>query len=206
MCIRNMIDLVYINAYTKFYQNSSISSEDIEEKHIFTSIKGHNSVVYGQIYSICNPKPLLPDINVHAKFEENRSKTTQVRVGKGSADRQMDGGSNCLERISYRIMGYFCVAKFSRFYLKNMGLFFAGFNFCGRKRPRKIISIFTRKNCRVGDSTRLSLDRSTVRKQNLRPKYLNRKVIKDTCSLTDKQTKITYLHSNGLIKWLFRTK
>ena len=44
MCIRNNMDLVVINAYTKFYQNSSICSEDIEEK-IFTSIKGHNSVV-----------------------------------------------------------------------------------------------------------------------------------------------------------------
>ena len=43
------MDLVYINAYTKFYQSSSICSEDIEEKHIFTSIKGHNSVVYKQI-------------------------------------------------------------------------------------------------------------------------------------------------------------
>ena len=40
------MDLVYTNAYTKFYQNSSICSEDIEEKHIFKSIKGHNSVVY----------------------------------------------------------------------------------------------------------------------------------------------------------------
>ena len=29
------MDLVYINAYTKFYQNSSICSGDIEEKHIF---------------------------------------------------------------------------------------------------------------------------------------------------------------------------
>ena len=49
MCIRHKIDLVFINAYTKFYQNSSIFSEDIEEKHIFTSIKGHNSVVYKRI-------------------------------------------------------------------------------------------------------------------------------------------------------------
>ena len=48
MCIRNNMDLVYINAYTKYYQNSSICSEDIEEKHIFTSIKGHHSVVYKQ--------------------------------------------------------------------------------------------------------------------------------------------------------------
>ena len=31
------MDPVYINAYTKFsYQNPSICSEDIEEKHIFT--------------------------------------------------------------------------------------------------------------------------------------------------------------------------
>ena len=43
------MDLVFINAYTKRYQNSSICSEDIAEKHIFTSIKGHNSVVYKQI-------------------------------------------------------------------------------------------------------------------------------------------------------------
>ena len=42
MCIRYNMDLVYINAYTKFNQNSSICSEDIEEKHIFTPIKGHN--------------------------------------------------------------------------------------------------------------------------------------------------------------------
>ena len=49
MRIRYNMDLVYINAYTKLYQNSSICSEDIEEKHIFTSIKGHNSVDYKQI-------------------------------------------------------------------------------------------------------------------------------------------------------------
>ena len=49
MCIKNNMDLVFINAYTKFYQNSSICSEVTEEKHIFTSIKGRNSVVYKQI-------------------------------------------------------------------------------------------------------------------------------------------------------------
>ena len=68
------MDLVYINAHTKFYKNSSICSEDIEEKHIFfTSIKCHNSVVYKQIKPISKPKPLLPDINVHVKFEETQS-------------------------------------------------------------------------------------------------------------------------------------
>ena len=29
------MDLVYINAYTKFYQNSSICSEDIEENTFY---------------------------------------------------------------------------------------------------------------------------------------------------------------------------
>ena len=43
------------------------------------------------MYPSCNPKPFLPDINVHAKFEENRSKTTQVRVRKRSADGRTDG-------------------------------------------------------------------------------------------------------------------
>ena len=43
------MDLVYIIAYTKFYQTSFICSEDIVEKHIFTSMKGYNSVVYKQI-------------------------------------------------------------------------------------------------------------------------------------------------------------
>ena len=43
------MDLVFMNAYTKFYQNSFICSEEIEEKHIFTSIKGHNSVAYTRI-------------------------------------------------------------------------------------------------------------------------------------------------------------
>ena len=33
MCIRYNMDLVFINAYTKSYQNPSIYSEDIEEKH-----------------------------------------------------------------------------------------------------------------------------------------------------------------------------
>ena len=49
MCITHNMDFVFINVYTKFYQNSSICSEDIEEKHIFTSTKGHNSVVYKRI-------------------------------------------------------------------------------------------------------------------------------------------------------------
>ena len=84
--------------------------------------------------------------------------------------------------------------------------FFADFNFRGRQCPRKIISILFHKIRRVGGTTRLPLNRSTVRKENLRLKYLKCTGIKDTCSQTDKQTKIIYLHSDGWIKWLFRTK
>ena len=109
-------------------------------------------------------------------------------------------------QITYRIMGYFRIPKFSRFRLKNMEIIFADFNFRGQQRPRKIISILPCENCRVGGTTRHSLDRSTGRKENLRPKYLKHKKMKDTCSLTDKQTKRAYLHSDGWIKWLFRTK
>ena len=35
-CIRYNMDLIYINASTKFYQNSSICSEDIKEKHFLS--------------------------------------------------------------------------------------------------------------------------------------------------------------------------
>ena len=34
MCIKYNMDLVFINAYTKVYQNSSICSEDIEPEEI----------------------------------------------------------------------------------------------------------------------------------------------------------------------------
>ena len=63
MCIRSNMDLVFINAYSKVYHNSSICSEDIEEK-----CTNQGPVVYKRIKPICNPKPLHPDINVHAKF------------------------------------------------------------------------------------------------------------------------------------------
>ena len=60
--------------YIIFYQNSSICSEDIEDKHIFTSIKGHNSVVYNRIKPVYNPKPLLPDMQRLKKIGQNYSR------------------------------------------------------------------------------------------------------------------------------------
>ena len=40
--IINNMDLVYVNAYTKFHQNPSICSKDIEQKQKFAPIRGHN--------------------------------------------------------------------------------------------------------------------------------------------------------------------
>ena len=70
----------------------------METKHkaFLTYIKGHNSVVSERNKPTCNPIPLLLDTNVYAKFEENRSKGTEVRARKQSADgwtdRRMDDG------------------------------------------------------------------------------------------------------------------
>ena len=102
----------------------------------------------------------------------------------------------------------FASPNFRGFVSKTSVLIFADFNFRGRQRPRKrkMISILFRENHRVGGTARISLDRSTVWKENLRPKYLKCNGIKDTCILTDKQAKRTYLHSDGWIKWLFGTK
>ena len=94
------------------------------------------------------------------------------------------------------------LAHFCGFVSKTRGLFFVYFNLRGQQHPRKIILILFRENRRVGGTTWLSLDRSTVLKENLRPKYLKHN--EDTCSLTGKQTKRTYLHSVGWIKRLFR--
>ena len=71
MCIRHNMDLVYINAYTKFYQNSSISSADI----FLHQPRAITLLFINKFSPFAIPKPRLPDINVHAKFEENRSKT-----------------------------------------------------------------------------------------------------------------------------------
>ena len=90
----------------------------------------------------------------------------------------------------------FASPNFRGFVSKTWVLFFAEFNFRGRQRPQKIISILFHENRRVGCTARLSLDRSTVRKE----KYLKPNGIEDTCSLTNKQTKRTYLHSDGCIK------
>ena len=77
MCIRYNMDLVFINAYTKFYQNSSICSEDIKEKHIFTSIKGHNSVENERKIMFNHANLHLVNINIYTKFDRNSQINSQ---------------------------------------------------------------------------------------------------------------------------------
>ena len=102
-------------------------------------------------------------------------------------------------QTKYHIMGYFRISKFSWFCLKKKtwSWFFADFNFHVWQHLWKIILIHVRINCWVGGKSRLSLDRSTVRKENLRPKCL-----KARNKIYLKQTKITYFHSDGRKKWL----
>ena len=44
------------------------------ENQFLMSIKGRNSVLICQNLPICNPRTLLPNINSHSKFEENKLK------------------------------------------------------------------------------------------------------------------------------------
>ena len=59
----------------------------------------------------------------------------------------------------------------------------------------------------MGGTTQLSLDRSTVWKEILQPKSIwNTAEYKILAVWQIIKQKRTYLHSDGLIKWLFRTK
>ena len=68
----------------------------MKRKALLTYIKGHNSVVSKRNQPTFNSIPLLPDTNVYAKFEENRSKGTKDRARKWTADGQTYGHSNIL--------------------------------------------------------------------------------------------------------------
>ena len=77
---------MYINAYTKFYQNSSICSDNIEEKYIFASIKGNNSVVYKEfsLFAIPNHSSLI-SMSMQT-LKKIGQKLLKLRVRKQSAD------------------------------------------------------------------------------------------------------------------------
>ena len=65
---------------------------ETKRKAFLTYIKGHTSVVSEWNLPTCNPIPLIPDTNVYAKFEANRSKGTKVRAQKWRADRRTADG------------------------------------------------------------------------------------------------------------------
>ena len=62
------LDLINIDAHTKFGLNMSILSQDIERNKILTSIKGHNSVKILRKMTGKNPKLDLVNDDVHTKF------------------------------------------------------------------------------------------------------------------------------------------
>ena len=55
-------------------------------------IKGHNFVESQRIFPIYNRKPLIPNINVYAKFEENPSKIIRFSDRNGRMDTGMKNG------------------------------------------------------------------------------------------------------------------
>ena len=71
------LDLVNINAQTKFGQILFISSQDIELHRNLTSIKGHNSVTNLQKMTGNNLKLDLVNINAHTKFGQILSINSQ---------------------------------------------------------------------------------------------------------------------------------
>ena len=76
-------------------------------------------------------------------------------------------------------MGCFQVAKFSRFSLKNMAIIFRRFKFSRSATSAKNNFDSLPQKSWTGGITRLSLDRFTVQKENLRQKYLKHMGIKD---------------------------
>ena len=92
MCIRNNMDLVYINAYTKFYQNSSICSEDIEEKQTFTSIRAITLLFIYEFSptAISNHSSLISmSMNRLKKIGQNYSESGNEALTDGLMDTQI---------------------------------------------------------------------------------------------------------------------
>ena len=65
------LDLVNINAHTKFGENLSICFKDIEQKRnseLLISVKGHNSITNLRKMTGNNPNLDLVSINAYTKF------------------------------------------------------------------------------------------------------------------------------------------
>ena len=63
-------------------------------KAFLTYTKSHNSVVSERYKPTCNPIPILPETNVHAKLEKIGQKVLKIEHGnKALTDGQTDGNS-----------------------------------------------------------------------------------------------------------------
>ena len=106
-CNSHNPDLIYVSMHIQnFIQIHPLVLKILRKNEQFTSIKGHNSVVNERNWPICNPKRFTPNVNAHAKFEENPSQNTDVRDQKRSGDGQTDGYSNSITQYPFT----FCVA------------------------------------------------------------------------------------------------
>ena len=73
MCNNSKLDIAKMNAYIKFCENVSSSSQDIERKQNFSinqALKGHNSGTNVQKIIRNNPKVDLAKVNAYIKFGE----------------------------------------------------------------------------------------------------------------------------------------
>ena len=68
-CNYPKLDLVMMNAYIKFGENMSSSSQDIERKRNFGVNLGADSGTYLQKLMCNNPKVDHVNINTHTKFD-----------------------------------------------------------------------------------------------------------------------------------------
>ena len=78
MCDNPKLDLVNMNAYIKFGENISVSSQNMSGNEIIGGTKGHiNSGTDVWKMGCNNPKLDLVIINAYIKFGENKSSSSQ---------------------------------------------------------------------------------------------------------------------------------
>ena len=68
LCIRYNMDLVFINAFIKIHP---FVPKILRKNTFLHQSRAITLLFINDIQPICNPNPLLPGLNVHAKFEEN---------------------------------------------------------------------------------------------------------------------------------------
>ena len=91
------MDLVYINAYTKVYQNSSFCSEDTEEYHHSRAI---TLLFINEFSPFAIPNHFSLVSNSMQKLKKIGQKLLKLASGNKALDRRTDGHSNGSEGIT----------------------------------------------------------------------------------------------------------